>query len=77
MLFTLDRTEDDRIAVMISDDGEKKDVPFSLITGGIKEGNVYSCENGSFIYNEKETEKRKNINREKFNKLLKRAKNRK
>ena len=77
MLFTLDRKEDGNIAVMISDDGDKVEVIPDMISGDISEGNVYTYSNGIYIYNEKETQTRKNKNRSKFNSLLKRAKNRK
>ncbi len=77
MYFTLDRIEDCNIAVMTGDDGSKTDVVFDVISGDIAEGNVYTFTNGIYIYNEKETQARKNTNRNKFNSLLKRAKNRK
>lgn len=76
MYFTLDRKENN-FAVMISDDGSKTDVTPDAFSGDIAEGNVYTYENGVYIYNEKETLARKNKNRSKFNSLLKRAKNRK
>lgn len=77
MFFTLDRTEDCNFAVMIGDDGEKRDVILDVISGEIAEGNVYTFSDGIYIYNEKETTDRKNSNKSKFERLLKRAKNRK
>lgn len=74
MFFTLDRTEDGSIAVMISDEKERINVPFSDIDE-IREGSVYTFADGLYIYNEKETLARKSSNKAKFNELLKRAKN--
>ncbi len=75
MFFTLDRIEDGEIAVMLSDSDEKVNVPLSIVQDEAKEGYVYTFENGLYIYNEKETADRKNSNREKFSRLLKKAKN--
>lgn len=75
MFFTLDRIENTNIAVMISDDNKKTDVVTDLISGEIREGNVYTETNGIYIYNEKETAARKSKNKNKFAVLFRKAKN--
>ena len=75
MFFTLDRIENTNIAVMISDDNKKTDVVTDMISGEIREGNVYTETNGIYIYNEKETAERKNKNKNKFAALFRKAKN--
>ena len=48
MFFTLDRTEDGSLAVMISDEKERLNVPFSDIDE-IREGSVYTFTDGLYI----------------------------
>ncbi len=77
MFFTLDRIENETIAVMIDDDGKKYDISIDLLGSEPSIGGVYESDGTSYIYNEKETQARKNSNSEKLKRLLNKAKNRK
>ncbi len=57
MFFTLDRIEGD-YAVIIDENGTKTDILSSSLPF-LRAGSVYENENGVYIYNEKETEKRR------------------
>ena len=60
MFFTLDRIENTNIAVMISDDNKKTDVVTDMISGEIREGNVYTEVNGIYYqYVQREFERMK------------------
>lgn len=77
MFFTLDRIENENIAVLIDDDGKKYDVRIDLLPETKDIGSVYIFDGNTYIYNEKETLKRRNSNSDKLKKLLSKAKNRK
>lgn len=77
MFFTLDRIENETIAVLIDDNGNKYDISIELLGNESVIGNVYESDGTDYIYNEKETQKRKNSNSEKLKKLMSKAKNRK
>lgn len=77
MFYTLDRTENGTIAVLIDDEGKKYDVEISLLHGKQDIGSVYSFDGNNYIYNEKETHARRSSNSEKLRKLMSKAKNRK
>lgn len=77
MFFTLDRIENGTIAVMIDDDGNKSDIDIALLSNDPEIGNVYESDGTFYIYNEKETQQRKNSNSEKLKRLMNKAKNRK
>lgn len=77
MFFTLDRIENETIAVLIDDNRNKYDISIELLGNESVIGNVYESDGTDYIYNEKETQKRKNSNSEKLKKLMSKAKNRK
>ncbi len=59
MFFTLNRIEEETYAVLTDDNGIKYDIPVSDLPGEIRIGNIYDKVDGVYIYNEKETEKRR------------------
>ena len=59
MFFTLNRIEEETFAVLTDDNGKKYDVPVHELTGDLRIGNVYELIDDAYIYNEKETEKRR------------------
>ena len=67
-MLTLDRIEGN-FAVLIDENGSKTDVPVSLLPV-LRTGSVYEKENDVYIYNEKETEKRRNAVAERTNRLF-------
>lgn len=75
MFYTLDRIENETIAVLIDDDGKKYDISISLLPQTKIIGSVYSFDGNIYIYNEKETEQRRNDNSEKLKRLINKAKN--
>lgn len=77
MFYTLDRIENDSVAVLIDDEGKKYDVEISLLQETQDIGSVYSFDGNTYIYNEKETHKRRTSNSEKLKRLMSKAKNRK
>ena len=77
MFYTLDRIENDTVAVLIDDEGNKHDVHISLLSESTDIGNVYNFDGSHYIYNEKETSARRSSNSEKLRKLMSKAKNRK
>ena len=77
MFYTLDRIENDTVAVLIDDKGNKHDVHISLLSESTDIGNVYNFDGSHYIYNEKETSARRSSNSEKLRKLMNKAKNRK
>lgn len=77
MFFTLDRIENDSVAVLIDDEGKKYDTDISLISEPVDIGSVYSFDGSRYIYNEKETKTRRSSNSDKLRKLMNKAKNRK
>lgn len=77
MFYTLDRIENDTIAVLIDDEGKKYDVELSLLHEKQDIGSVFSSDGSNYIYNEKETLARRSSNSEKLRKLMSKAKNRK
>ena len=56
--YILDRIEGS-YAVMENEEGNINNIPLKLLSGEIKEGNVYSKEKEAFIFNEKLTKERK------------------
>lgn len=77
MFYTLDRIENDTVAVLIDDEGKKYDVQVSFLQETQDIGSVYSFDGSNYIYNEKETQKRRTSNSEKLKRLMNKAKNRK
>ncbi|MBO5933924.1 MAG: DUF3006 domain-containing protein [Clostridia bacterium] len=77
MFYTLDRIENENVAVLIDDEGNKHDVDISILEGNTEIGSVYSFDGNHYIYNEKETASRRSSNSEKLRKLMSKAKNRK
>lgn len=68
MFYTLDRTEGD-FAVLIDENGSKTDIHISSLPV-LRSGSVYEKENDVYIYNEKETEKRRTAAAERMKKLF-------
>lgn len=68
MFFTLDRTEGN-YAVLIDENGSKTDVPLSSLPEH-RSGSVYEKKNDVYIYNEKETEKRRTAAAERMKRLF-------
>lgn len=77
MFFTLDRIENETIAVLLDDNGKKHDVSITLLPEEKNIGSVYIFDGNIYIYNEKETRKRQSDNSDKLKKLLSKAKNKK
>lgn len=70
MYYTLDRTENGNIAVLIDSAKKKYDADISLLKPEAKTGGVYEFDGTYYIYNEKETLARKKSASEKLKKLL-------
>lgn len=68
MFYTLDRTEED-FAVLIDENGRKTDVPLSSLPV-LRAGSVYENKDGIYIYNEKETHKRRTAAAERLKKFF-------
>lgn len=77
MHFTLDRIENNCVAVLTDDNGKTYDVSIDLLPDERDPGCIYNYDGSSYIYNEKETVSRRNSNSEKLKKLINKAKNRK
>ena len=77
MHFTLDRIENNSVAVLTDDNGKTYDVDLSLLPKEKDPGCIYDFDGSSYIYNEKETVSRRNRNSDKLKKLMNKAKNRK
>lgn len=75
MFYTLDRIEDENIAVLIDDGGKKADIPFSLLPPHSKPGDVFRSENGAYIFDEKETQERRLRISDKRNRFFNKMKN--
>ncbi len=59
MYYTLDRIEDNSIAVLCDDDGRIFNVPVKNLQGAPKVGDVFRCENGYYTADIKETAERR------------------
>ena len=77
MYFTLDRIENESVAVLTDDNGKTYNVSTDLLPEQRDAGCIYNYDGSSYIYNEKETVNRRNSNCEKLKKLINKAKNRK
>lgn len=76
MFYTLDRIEDLNIAVLISDDGNKYDIPSDMLPENYGVGSVFEKSGDGFIFNENETDRRKRRVQEKSRRLFDKLKNR-
>ncbi|MBR5233898.1 MAG: DUF3006 domain-containing protein [Clostridia bacterium] len=63
MFYTINRIEEELFVVLTDDDGRKYDVRVSEMPQDLRIGNVYELIDGVYIYNEKETEKRRSAAR--------------
>lgn len=70
MFYSVDRV-DDKYVMLCDDEGDTKELRIFHFEGEVKEGQVYRFENGRFIFDEQETEKRKMRIRELENELFK------
>ncbi len=70
MFYTLNRIEEEAFAVLTDDNGKKYDVPVAGMPKELKIGNVYELIDGSYIYNEKETEKRRSAAKSRLNRFF-------
>lgn len=77
MHFTLDRIENNSVAVLIDENGKKYDVSVDLLAEERSAGSIYNFDGNTYIYNEKATASQRTDNSEKLKKLLNKAKNRK
>ncbi len=68
MFYTLDRIEGD-YAVLTDENGAKTDIPVSSLPE-LRTGSVYEMKNDVYIYNEKETEKRRLAAAERLRRLF-------
>lgn len=75
MFYTLDRIEDNNIAVMIDDDGKKYDIPLKNLPEHDGIGSVFREENGVYLFNREETDRRRISIAEKRRRLFDRIKN--
>lgn len=76
MFYTLNRTEDGSIAVLTDDEGNKYDIPSDELPENTGVGSVFEKDNGRFIFNEKETDRRKRRIQEKSGRLFDKLKSR-
>lgn len=76
MFFTLDRIEDNNIAVLTDDKGNVHNIEMSLLPSDSTIGYVFILKNGNYLYNYEETEKRKQRIKNKKAVLFNRLKNR-
>lgn len=76
MFFTLDRIEDNNIAVLTDDNGKVYDVDFSLLPTESKIGYVFTLKDGYYLYDNKETNERKQRIKNKKSVLFNKLKNR-
>lgn len=78
MFFTLNRTEDNNIAVLCDDNGRIYNVNINDLSENISIGDVFICKDGKYIFNAKETaERRARISKKRnefFNNLKKKNK---
>ena len=70
MNFTLDRIENNSVAVLIDENGKKFDVCVDLLPNERSSGSIYNFDGNTYIYNEKETIARRNQNSDKLKKLM-------
>lgn len=68
MFYTLDRIEGD-YAVLTDENGSKTDIPVSSLSE-LRTGSIYEIKNDVYIYNEKETEKRRLAAAERLRRLF-------
>lgn len=76
MFYTLDRIEDNNIAVLCDDDGRIHNVNANILQKNISVGDVFTYENGKYIPAPDETALRKARISEKKNAFFNRIKNR-
>lgn len=75
MYYTLNRTENGNIAVLIDSDKNIHDVDISLLKPDAKIGNIYIFDGTHYIYNEKETLARKKSASFRLKNILSKVKN--
>ena len=71
--YTLDRTEDENFAVLVDDNGKIYDVPHGQLPQHDGTGSVFYNDNGEYIFDKNETDRRRKRISEKrkkfFNKI--------
>lgn len=70
MFYTLNRIEEELFAVLTDDNGKKYDIPVSEMPEEMNIGNVYELIDDAYIYNEKETEKRRSAAKNRLNRFF-------
>lgn len=70
MFYTLNRIEEEFFAVLTDDNGKKHDISVSEMPEEMNIGNVYEFIDGAYIYNEKETEKRRATAKNRLNRFF-------
>ena len=59
MYYSLDRFEDNGIAVLLDDNGNKREVPLGELPGGIKQGDILTFVDDRFVVDSSETDRRR------------------
>ena len=77
MFYTLDRIEDNNVAVLCDDDGRIINVPSNLLSGTPSAGDVFCEENGCYIADTEETAARRSRISKKRTDFFNRIKNKK
>lgn len=73
MFYTLDRIEDNNIAVLCDDDGKIYNVPANILSS-VSAGDVFVCKDGTYIFDEDETSSRRTRIAQKKNKFFSKIK---
>lgn len=74
MFYTLDRIEEGTVCVLIADDGKKYDVSPDALPSHDGIGSVFRHENGAYLFDQAETETRRERIAEKRRRLFGKAK---
>ena len=74
MFFTLDRIEDNNIAVLCDDDGKIYNIPANNLNNP-SVGDVFICKDGKYIFNADETDVRRKRTAKKRNEFFNKIKN--
>ncbi|MBQ8209033.1 MAG: DUF3006 domain-containing protein [Clostridia bacterium] len=77
MFYTLDRTEDNNIAVLIDDDGRIYNVSANILSDTCSVGDVFVCKDGKYIFDAQETALRRARIAQKRNRFFSKIKNNK
>lgn len=59
VLYSVDRTENEWV-ILVDDTGNSHQVLISDFSAAVRVGDLFTCENGVYVPQQKETEKRRN-----------------